>query len=270
MSEQTRSPGDDQQTGDDTAMEAEFDTIASWTEEALAELGPGHAIPAACRGSGAPADLEWLAGGLDLSGEDHFLDAGAGLGGPAAWLVEHLGTRWRGRPLLVEPMTAAAASSRRLFEFPTVAAEGEHLPLRDGAVDAAWSLGVLCTTPAKGAQLDELHRVLTPGGRLALLVLVADTTPLPESPEGNHFPTRESLSDELRRAGFDLDAQVDALDLPEPSPDWSRRADRVTEIVARDHSDHPSWLQADQQHAILGRLMDQRHVVATLIRATRR
>ncbi len=74
-----------------SAMEAEFDTVAEWTEQAVRELGRGYAIPAACRGSGSPADLAWLAERLDLRGDDRFLDAGGGLGGPAAWLHEHLG-----------------------------------------------------------------------------------------------------------------------------------------------------------------------------------
>lgn len=276
MSERTQDRDDvdhraaGQAVGDDDAMEAEFDTVATWTEQAVAELGRGYAIPAACRGSGSPADLEWLAEGLALSGDDRFLDAGAGLGGPAAWLCEHLGDRWRGRPLLVDPMPHAVASSRRLFGLPAVAATGEDLPLPDDAVEAAWSLGVLCTTTDKDRQLAELGRVLRPGGRLALLVLVADTDPLPESPEGNHFPTRDALREVLAGAGFAVTAQVDAADLPDASPDWCRRADRVTDVVTRDHRDHPSWRQADEQHTVLSRLMDRGHVVATLLRAVLR
>lgn len=256
--------------GDDTAMEAEFDTVATWTEEAVAELGRGYAIPAACRGSGSPADLEWLAAGLALAGDDRFLDAGAGLGGPSAWLEEHLDGAWRGTPLLVDPMVHAVAASRRLFGLPALVAAGEHLPLPDDAVDAAWSLGVLCTTTAKHDQLAELERVLVPGGRLALLVLVADTEPLPESPEGNHFPTRAVLRDELAGAGFVVTGEIDAADLPDASPDWCRRADRVADLVTRDHRDHPSWRQADAQHSVLGRLMEQGHVATTLVRAVAR
>ena len=33
------------------AMEAEFDVVAAWTQEAVDRLGPDHAIPAGCRGS---------------------------------------------------------------------------------------------------------------------------------------------------------------------------------------------------------------------------
>src|ERR1700735_3340006 len=42
------------------AMTAEFDTVAEWTAEVAAGLGPGYYLPAACRGSGHPAALDWL------------------------------------------------------------------------------------------------------------------------------------------------------------------------------------------------------------------
>jgi len=43
------------------AHEIEFDLLASWTEDAVLELGPEYAIPAGCRGGGSPSDLAWLA-----------------------------------------------------------------------------------------------------------------------------------------------------------------------------------------------------------------
>ncbi|NWJ71996.1 hypothetical protein HX744_15985 [Pseudonocardia sp. ICBG1122] len=41
-------------------MALEFDTVAGWTRGAVAELGPDHALPAACRDSASPAGLDWL------------------------------------------------------------------------------------------------------------------------------------------------------------------------------------------------------------------
>lgn len=250
-----------------TPMVAEFDTVAAWTEQAVAELGQAHAIPAACRGSGSPPELAWLAEGLGLSGDDSFLDAGAGLGGPAAWLTGYLHDRWRGTALLAEPMTHAAAAARRLFDLPSVAAWSQDLPLADESVAAAWLLGVLCTTSDKREVLAELHRVLRPGGRLGLLVLVAEG-PLSESPEGNEFPTRASLRDDLAATGFRIDDEVDGAALPGAPEDWIARADAVDGIVRRDHGEHPQWRQAHDQEEVLGRLMESGDVETVLLHAT--
>jgi SAM-dependent methyltransferase len=251
-----------------SAMEAEFDTVAAWTEEAIDDLGPDHAIPAACRGSGSPADLAWLARGLDVGGDVRFLDAGAGLGGPAAWLVEHLEGRWTGRPLLAEPMVHAALSARRLFGFPTVAAVTEALPLPAGSVDVAWSLGVLCVTPSRPQMLAELRRVLVPGGRLGLLVLQRGDAPLPEQPEGNDFPTRDGLAAQLADAGFRVDDEIEAARLPGAPSGWDERADRVAEHVRRHHGDHPAHHRADEQGRIMGRLLGERLVTTQLLVTT--
>jgi SAM-dependent methyltransferase len=253
-----------------SAMEAEFDTVAAWTEEAVQALGRDHAIPAACRGSGSPADLAWLARGLDLRGDETFLDAGAGLGGPAAWLAEHVADRWHGRPVLTEPMVHAAASSRRLFGFPTVAAVTEALPLATASVDVAWSLGVLCVTRSRPEMLAELRRVLRPGGRLGLLVLQRGDAPLPEQPEGNDFPTREELDALLPEAGFTVVDEVDAARLPAAPPGWGERADRVEEHLRRHHGDHPAWRAAQAQEQVMGRLLGERWVTTRLLRATSR
>lgn len=252
----------------DTApMEAEFDTVAAWTERAVAELGPAHAIPAACRGSGSPPELAWLAEGLALEGDAPFLDAGAGLGGPAAWLTGYLRDRWRGAAMLAEPMTHAAAAGRRLFGLPSVAAWSQDLPLRDGSMAAAWLLGVLCTTPDKRDVLAELHRVLRGGGRLGLLVLVADREPS-ESPEGNDFPTRESLRADLAATGFRIEDEVDGATLPGAPEDWVARAEAVAEVVRRDHGEHPQWTVAHRQEEVLGRLMERGEVETVLLHAT--
>jgi SAM-dependent methyltransferase len=247
-------------------LEAEFDTVAAWTEQAVAELGAEHAIPAACRGSGRPSELAWLAEFLDLRDDERFLDAGAGLGGPTAWLAGEYAARWRGPVVLAEPMAHAAAASRRLFGLPAVAAWSEHLPLPDDAVDAAWCLGVLDTTDDARALLTELHRVLRPGGRLGLLQLVARGA-LSEELASNDFPTDVSLHRDLAATGFRVHDRIDASSLPDAPPEWARRADAVDAVVARDHGDHPDYVEAERQQGILGRLMAAKEVVTVLLRA---
>src|SRR4051794_41288915 len=105
------------------AMEAEFDTVAGWTEEAVRALGPEHAVPAGCRGSGSEGALRWLADRLELRPGTRLLDSGAGVGGPAGWLAAEHGLR----PVCAEPMAAAGRASRRLVGLPAVGA-GSHQP----------------------------------------------------------------------------------------------------------------------------------------------
>ena len=64
----------------DEAMADEFGTVAQWTAEVALNLGPGYHVPAACRGSGQPAALDWLLAGLQPAPGDLLIDAGAGVG----------------------------------------------------------------------------------------------------------------------------------------------------------------------------------------------
>ena len=235
---------------DSEAMETEFGTVAAWTEEAVLALGPEHAVPAGCRGSGSEAALRWLADRLDPHPGDRFLDAGAGVGGPAGWLAAERGVR----PVCAEPMAAAVHAARRLFGLPAVVAVGQQLPLADGAFDAAWCLGVLCTTAEKPAALTELRRVLRPGGRLGLLVFVADEPPTLPVPDGNSFPGEDETRDLLAGAGFTVvdAAEADLVDSP---PDWTERADAVEAEIDRRHGADPRRREAAEQAGRVGDLL---------------
>jgi SAM-dependent methyltransferase len=232
------------------AMEAEFDTVAGWTEEAVRALGPEYAIPAGCRGSGSLGALRWLADRLELGPDTRMLDDGAGVGGPAAWLAADRGVR----PVCAEPMVAAVRASRRLFGLPSAVAVAQTLPFADGSFDAAWCLGVLCTTSDKPSALAELRRVLRPGGRLGLLVFVADGTLTPPLPEGNEFPSEEELLGLLGDTGFALEESADA-DLGDSPAEWGDRADAVDAEIARRHGADPDHEQAEVNSSRVGRLL---------------
>ena len=178
------------------------------------------------------------------------LDAGTGVGGPAGWLAAER----RARPVCAEPMVAAVRASHRLFGLPSVVAVAQQLPFADAAFDAAWCLGVLCTTPDKAGALGELRRTMTDGGRLGLLVFVADAPLPPPLPEGNEFPSEEELRRLLDDAGFRLTEIADA-DLADSSDDWTRRADAVEVEVARRHGSDPSFQQAEEQSRRVGGLL---------------
>jgi SAM-dependent methyltransferase len=247
----------------DEAMEAEFGTVAGWTEEAVRALGPEYAIPAGCRGSGSEGGLRWLADGLDLRPGARVLDDGAGVGGPAGWLAAERGVR----PVCAEPMLEAVRASRRLFGLPSVVAPAQELPFADGAFDAAWCLGVLCTTPDKAAALGELRRVVAGGGRVGLLVFVAVRPLPPPLPEGNVFPSEEELTGLLAGAGLRLE-RTGRADLSDSPPEWTERADAVDTEVERRHGDDPRWAEAQEQSGRVGRLLSDGALVPWLGIAT--
>jgi len=250
---------------DDEALETEFGVVAGWTEEAVLALGTDHAVPAACRGSGSRGALRWLARELDLAPGTRLVDSGAGLGGPAGWLLGE-----RGVPAVcIEPMAAASRAGRRLFGVPSAVGVSQALPLAAGSFDAAWCLGVLCTTQDKAGALAELRRVLVDGGRLGLLVFVSDGALPTPVPDGNSFPTEAELAVLLRDAGFHVEAATGA-DLHDSPPEWDRMADAVDAEVQRRHGDDPRWQQAQEQSARMGRLLSDGHLRPTLVSATAR
>ena len=61
--------------------------------------------------------------------------------------------------------------------------------------------------------------------------------------------------------------RIDAARLPGAPPEWTRRADAVEAVITRDHADHPDHREADEQQAVLGRLMNAGEVVTVLLRA---
>ena len=247
------------------AMEAEFDTVAGWTEEAVRALGPGTAIPAGCRGSGSEGALRWLAGRLELRPEVRVLDSGAGVGGPAAWLAAESGVR----PVCAEPMAAAVRASRRLFGLRSVVAMGQQLPFADGSFDAAVCLGVLCTTSDKAGALGELRRVLGDGARLGLLVFVADGPLTSAAPEGNEFPSEAETRQLLAAAGFEVLEATDA-DLADSPEAWTRAADAVDAEVERRHGQEPAFQQAQENSGRVGRLLSDGSLRPWLAVATAR
>ncbi|MEV0285094.1 MULTISPECIES: class I SAM-dependent methyltransferase [unclassified Kribbella] len=243
------------------AMVAEFGDVAGWTADAVEQLGPGHAIPAACRGSSSPAGLAWLAKACELAPGDRLLDVGAGVGGPAAWAAERFGVR----PILVEPMHPACRAAARLFGLPVVTADGGRIPLRTHSVDVGWCLGVLCTVEDKAALLGEMHRVMRPGASLGLLVLVARQGQLLPLPEGNHFPTQGELIGLLDDAGFELMEQVTR---PDGCPlSWSRRAEQVAAAIAAKHRTDEAYALAARQVERLARLLAARQLSIQLVHA---
>jgi len=242
-------------------MAAEFDTVAEWTAQVAVHLGPPYFIPAGCRGSGSPAALEWLMDELGLAPGDALLDCGAGVGGPAAYAARERSVH----PVLVDPEAGACRAARSLFGHTVVRGSATSLPLHDSAFDAAWSLGVLCTLPDQLALLTELGRVVRSPGRIGLLVFVATTTDPKNQPEGNHFPTTDSLIDLIDKAALRIDAWESLSEVASAPPQWQRRVDAVTAELRARHSHQRAWQIADRQADLVAQLLDDSAVSGELL-----
>jgi SAM-dependent methyltransferase len=133
--------------------------------------------------------------------------------------------------LAVEPsLVARRLAGKRVADATTpvryVGLDGQQLPLEDASADAALSTFTLCTIPDVSAALDEVHRVLRPGGRFHFLEhgLAPDPAIAARQHRFNGLQQRVfdgcNLDREIDRlieaAGFELEA-VDHDWMPGPS-----------------------------------------------------
>ncbi|MDQ6697897.1 MAG: class I SAM-dependent methyltransferase [Actinomycetota bacterium] len=240
--------------------EAEFDDMASWTADAVRALGPDHAIPAGCRGSGSPAGLRWLGEGLGLAAGHVLLDVGAGVGGPAAYAREEFGVD----AVLLDPMPGACQAARTIFQATSVVSPAEHLPVRDGSCEVVWSLGVLCSVDDLGVALDELARVLAPHGRLGILVYIRTTPHVPGEPAGNHFPSLDELDRRLAEVGLTSISAIGLDELPGAPDRWQAQADEVDRWIEREHGDESTWQAGHESEQQVGHLLTTGQVTGHL------
>jgi SAM-dependent methyltransferase len=179
------------------------------------------------------------------------LDVGAGLGGPAAFARQEAGVH----PLLVELEAQPCTAARRVFGLSTLRADGTALPLADGSVTLAWSLGTLCTTSRQDDLVAELARALAPGATLGLMVLTTTRGATLRSSTGNVFPTAPGLEQMLGRHGFTVTDRRWADSLAQDDAAWEARAERVEVLVRQRHGTDPAYRRADRQERVLGSLL---------------
>jgi len=185
------------------------------------------------------------------------LDCGAGVGGPAAYAAAQTGVR----PVLVEPQAGGNHASRALFGFPAIRADASVLPFPEGGFDAAWALGVLCTTESQLQLLSELRRVVRPPGRIGLLVLVAEEPAPAGEPDNSFFPTVESLRDLIRRADLHVDAWRSAADIWDPPVEWKERVETFESELRARYGNERAWQVAERQSDLIAKLLGESTIV---------
>jgi SAM-dependent methyltransferase len=212
------------------------------------------------RGSGASLGaLERLTRHGDFRKYVFVLDAGAGLGGAARWLVSRYGCR----VLALDISAARLAISRRLSartalrsRMAEVGARFETVPLDDGRCTQVWSVEVLHHARDRHRAIAELFRVLRPGCTLALQEIVRRTASVPVIGGAWRHGTEDEYVDALRAAGFTHLARDDVTrERSETSPIvLSARetlARRLADRLPADASWHRSQAALAQVEAII-------------------
>jgi precorrin-6B methylase 2 len=146
--------------------------------------------------------------------DDHVLDIGAGIGGPARYLAATYGCRVTGLDLTPDFVAAADRLSRLCGLADRnrfVLGDAADMPYETASFDQALCLYVGMNLPDKPAVLDEAARVLRPGGRMVWSQVVSRDSapphfPLPwaREPGGSFLTSSTGLCDMIGSAGFTL------------------------------------------------------------------
>ena len=225
--------------------DSEFGGQAADIAVRIPTLPPDDQIAAACRGSGNPVALAWLAENLGLTETSTLVDLGAGLGGPAAWMR----SRYRCTVVAAEPEPQAARAASSIFAVPTLVAAADRSPFATDSFDAALLLGVVSVVADPAPVLAETSRIVAALG----LLDYCSTGRSPVAAGGSTFPTERGLR-EMIGAAFRLDqfAAV-AIDTPDR---WTRAADAVGG-------------EPDPDEEEVGRAIDEGRIAAFMLVASR-
>lgn len=199
------------------SMAGEFDQQASVIASRLHELPAGDRIAAACRGSGNPAALSWLAECLGLDHGAWVIDLGAGIGGPGAWLARRYGCQI----VNLEPAPLAARAANRLFGAPTICGEAERVPVKDDAFEVGLLLGVLSVVERPGQVLREARRIAYGLG----VMEYCSTTGKEVAVGGSRFIPPEQLRGLMEESGWQV-AQEAAASVPSPRA-WTEATEKL-------------------------------------------
>lgn len=147
--------------------------------------------------------IEWL----EIPEGGVALDIGSGPGNVTASLARAAGPK--GLALGVDiskPMLARAVGAQAGPNVGFLRADAQRLPFRDATFDAVTSLAVLQLIPEPTSAVAEMHRVLRPGRRIAIMVPTVGSVPPPLrwlSRGGAHFFAEDELGDLFEQRGFE-------------------------------------------------------------------
>lgn len=189
------------------ALEAAGRSTDPIDSDDLAALDEFHGL-----GRAATLVLAEMAG---ISSGDRVLDVGAGIGGPARTLARHFGadvTALDASPrfcALNEELNRRTGLVDRIL---VVNADARNMPFKDATFDIAFSQAVWQSVEDKASVLSEVHRVLKPGGRMAIYEVLAGPgegeiqfpVPWGDGPEHSFLVSGEEARDLAQEAGFEV------------------------------------------------------------------
>lgn len=197
-----------------TALEKAGKNLASLTPEDLAPVDEFH-----IRGRAATLELAQAAG-IDAS--KRILDVGSGIGGTSRCLAKEFGCRVTGIDLTdeycrVATMLSAKVGLAELVDYRQ--GDATHLPFDDEVFDVVWTEHVAMNIPDKPRLYQEMHRVLKPGGTLAIYDIlegprgdVLFPVPWARTPDTSFLVQPNELRSLLERAGFTISAWHDSTE----------------------------------------------------------
>jgi cyclopropane fatty-acyl-phospholipid synthase-like methyltransferase len=112
-----------------------------------------------------------LADAVAIRPGEHVLDAGCGIGGGGIWLASERGARVFGVTLSETQLRIAREAALRAGVVDRVEFRVEdytRTSLPDESVDVVWAHESACYAPDRRALLEEVRRVLRPGGRIVV------------------------------------------------------------------------------------------------------
>jgi MPBQ/MSBQ methyltransferase len=144
--------------------------------------------------TGGRTSTRELAGMAGVTAGMQVLDVGSGVGGPARTLAGEFGCIVTGVDLTEEFCFAAQLLTELVGLADRVSfhhGDALALPFPDGQYDLVWSQNTVMNIEDKARLFREIHRVLKPGGRLALETVLAGPT------QGIHYPTFWAAAPEM-------------------------------------------------------------------------